>query len=141
MTAALGVILEVAPNTQKFFGGGEVENTAKNRAKDTDHHTDDVMCISVNAGRDTAVSGQVGASPTIFTWDACTGAKKQRMKVAKGARGIVACDINAENMVCAVDLHNDHNVMVYDGSGSLVFKDKGDQNKIHDCAWDKKPGS
>lgn len=73
MTAALGVILEVAPNTQKFFGGGEVENTAKNRAKDTDHHTDDVMCVSVNAGRDTAVSGQVGASPTIFTWDACTG--------------------------------------------------------------------
>lgn len=63
------------------------------------------------------------------------------MKVAKGARGIVACDISADNMVCAVDLNNDHNVMVYDGSGSLVFKDKGDQNKIHDVAWDKKPGS
>ena len=141
MTAALGVILEVAPNTQKFFGGGEVDNTAKNRAKDTDHHTDDVMCISVNAGRDTAVSGQVGASPTIFTWDACSGEKKSRMKVAKGARGIVACDINSDNMVCAVDLHNDHNVMVYDSSANLVFKDKGDQNKIHDVAWDKKPGS
>jgi microtubule-associated protein-like 6 len=141
MTAALGVILDHGSNTQKFFGGGEVDNTAKNRAKDTDHHTDDVMCISVNEDRDTAVSGQVGASPTIFTWDACTGEKKNRMKVAKGARGITACDINAQNFVCAVDLHNDHNVMVYDNSGSLVFKDKGDQNKIHDMAWDKTPGS
>jgi len=141
MTAALGVILDVPSNTQKFFGGGEVDNTAKNRAKDTDHHTDDVMCISVNAGRDTAVSGQVGASPTIFMWDAVTGEKKGRMKIARGARGITAVDINADNMVCAVDLHNDHNVYCYDGSGNMVFKDKGDQNKIHDVAWDKKPGS
>ena len=30
MTAALGVVLDPSSNTQKFFGGGEVENTAKN---------------------------------------------------------------------------------------------------------------
>ena len=29
MTAALGVILNHGDNTQKFFGGGEVENTSK----------------------------------------------------------------------------------------------------------------
>ena len=97
MTAALGVILDHGSNTQKFFGGGEVENTAKNVAKDTNHHTDDVMCVAVNASRDTAVSGQVGASPTIFTWDACTGEKKDRIKIAKGARGVTAVDINADN--------------------------------------------
>ena len=34
MTAALGVILDTASNTQKFFGGGMVENTAKNVAND-----------------------------------------------------------------------------------------------------------
>ena len=141
MTAALGVILDHGSNTQKFFGGGEVANTAKNVAKDTNHHTDDVMCVSVNEARTTAVSGQIGASPTIFTWDACTGEKKNRMKIAKGARGITACDINTEDMICAVDLHNDHNVYCYDGSGNLVFKDKGDQNKIMDVAWDQKPGS
>ena len=63
------------------------------------------------------------------------------MKIGKGARGIVAVDINLEDMICAVDLHNDHNVYCYDVSGGLIFKDKGDQNKIMDLAWDKKPGS
>ena len=34
MTAALGVILDPQSNTQKFFGGGEVDSTAKNVAND-----------------------------------------------------------------------------------------------------------
>jgi len=135
MTAALGVILDKDSNTQKFFGGGEVENTAKNRAKDMDHHTDDVMAISVSPDRATAVSGQVGSSPTIFCWDACTGEKKQRIKVGKGARGIAAVAINAEGWVAAVDLHNEHQVYVFDNNGSMVYKEKGDTNKIHDVAW------
>lgn len=115
MTAALGVILNHTDNTQKFFGGGEVDCTAKNVAKDTNHHTDDVMCVAVNADKTVAVSGQTGSSPTIFTWCAMTGEKKNRMKIGKGARGVTACDINAENMICAVDIHNDHNVYCYDG--------------------------
>jgi hypothetical protein len=75
ITAALGVILNWSENTQKFFGGGEVDSTAKNVANDTDHHTDDVMCVSVCPGRDRAVSGQVGSNPTIFQWDSATGEK------------------------------------------------------------------
>ena len=73
MTAALGVILNRQSNTQKFFGGGEVANTAKNVANDENHHTDDIMCLKVCPQRATAVSGQVGSKPTIFSWDACTG--------------------------------------------------------------------
>ena len=34
MTAALGVILNQNDNTQKFFGGGEVDNTSKQTAND-----------------------------------------------------------------------------------------------------------
>lgn len=34
MTAALGIILDQSSNTQKFFGGGQVANTAKNVAND-----------------------------------------------------------------------------------------------------------
>ena len=34
MTAALGIILDINSNTQKFFGGGQVANTSKNVAKD-----------------------------------------------------------------------------------------------------------
>ena len=76
MTAALGVILDRQTNTQKFFGGGEVANTAKNVANDQNHHTDDIMCLKVDPSRRTAVSGQVGSKPTIFTWDAVEGTKQ-----------------------------------------------------------------
>lgn len=141
MTAALGVILDTDSNTQKFFGGGEVENTAKNRAKDTDHHTDDILSLKMCPERKHAVSGQVGASPTIFVWDACTGQKECRIKIGKGARGICAVDINAEGQVCAADLHNDHNVYCFDKSGNAESKDKGGPDKIKDICWDAKPGS
>ena len=141
MTAALGVILDPASNTQKFFGGGEVENTAKNVANDQNHHTDDIMCVKVCPARHKAASGQVGARPTVFTWDASTGEKINRIKVGKGARGIAAIDINLDGMICAVDLHNDHHVYVWDASGNMLFKEKGGQEKSLDIAWDKKPGS
>jgi len=141
MTAALGVILDIPTNTQKFFGGGEVASTAKNVANDANHHTDDVMSVALCPKRETAVSGQVGSSPTIFKWDACTGEKKQRIKIAKGARGIVAVSLNGEGMIAAVDLHNEHQVYVYDQAGNAVFKEKGDTNKIHDVCWDAVPGS
>ena len=141
MTAALGVILDPMSNTQQFFGGGEVDQTAKNVANDMNGHTDDIMCVSISPDRSTAVSGQVGSKPTIFTWDSATGEKKQRIKIAKGARGINAVAINADGQICAVDLHNEHQVYCFDSNGNLVFKEKGDTNKIHDICWDAKPGS
>ncbi|WP_288100283.1 hypothetical protein, partial [Herbaspirillum sp.] len=99
------------------------------------HHTDDIMCLRVNPSRDTAVSGQIGSKPTIFTWDACTGEKKQRIKIAKGARGIKTVAINSQGWICAADLHNEHQVYCFDQSGNNVFKEKGDTNIIYDCAW------
>ena len=141
MTAALGVILDTGANTQKFFGGGEVDNTAKNVANDMNAHTDDVLSIAIDPSRSTAVSGQSGAAPTIFTWDAVTGEKKNRIKVAKGARGIAAISINGSGMIAAVDLHNEHQVYCFDQAGNSIFKEKGDTNKIHDVCWDAKSGS
>ena len=61
MTAALGVILDHDSNTQKFFGGGEVENTSKQVAKDDKGHTNDIMCIKLTRDRTTAATGQVGS--------------------------------------------------------------------------------
>lgn len=94
------------------------------------------MAVSVCPERKIAVSGQVGSSPTIFKWDACTGEKMQRIKVGKGARGIAAVAINGDGWIAAVDLHNEHHVYVYDAQGSCVWKEKGDTNKIHDVCWD-----
>ena len=61
MTAALGVILDQDSNTQKFFGGGEVDNTSKQTANDNNCHTNDIMCIKVCNHRKMAATGQVGS--------------------------------------------------------------------------------
>ena len=141
MTAALGVILDQDTNTQKFFGGGEVENTSKQTANDENGHTNDIMCIKVCNKRHVAATGQVGSRPTVFVWDASSGEKKARAKLDKGSRGVNAIAFSKDNnMVGLVDLHNDHHVYVYDFDGSslnLKGKMKGSQNKIHDISFDK----
>jgi microtubule-associated protein-like 6 len=57
MTAALGVILDQDSNEQTYFGGGEVDSTAKNVANDENGHTDDIMCIALSGDRTRAVTG------------------------------------------------------------------------------------
>ena len=137
MTAALGVILDIGSNTQKFFGGGQVENTSKQVANDENGHTNDIMAISISDCRSIMASGQVGSSPVAFTWCPQTGQKKQRFKLKKGSRGVNAIAISSDlKYVACVDLHNDHNVHIFNAdSGQLEWSTKGDTNKIFDCAW------
>ena len=142
MTAALGVILDIPSNTQKFFGGGQVDNQAKNVSNDESCHTDDITAIAISSDRNWAASGQVGSAPCAFVWDAKTGQKKQRFKLAKGARGVNAIAFsNDGSLVALSDNSDDHNVYVFDvNSGALKFKDKGDTNKIFDLAFTGRPG-
>lgn len=115
MTAALGVILDQSSNTQKFFGGGQVDNTAKNVANDDLAHTDDIMAITVSSDRQWAASGQVGSIPSAFVWNSKTGDKKQRFKLPKGARGINAIALSNDcKYVAMVDLNDEHMVHVYE---------------------------
>jgi WD40 repeat protein len=82
-TACLGVILDKGSNTQRFFGGGNVDNTSKQVASDRDHHNNDIMCmkINTNGSRQCAVSGQVGKSPSVFVWDTVSGQKISRVNL------------------------------------------------------------
>lgn len=142
MTAALGVILDASSNTQRFFGGGQVDNTAKNVANDENAHTDDITSITISSDREWAASGQVGSAPSAFVWNAKTGEKKQRFKLAKGARGVTAIAMsNDGKLVALVDISDDHNVYVYDvATGAPKMKEKGDTNKIFDICFSAKPG-
>lgn len=69
MTAALGVILNMKNNTQKFFGGGLVDNKAKNVSDDTHAHTDDITALTISPDRQWVASGQVGSAPAVFIWN------------------------------------------------------------------------
>jgi hypothetical protein len=53
-----------------------VENTAKNVANDENAHTDDITALSVSESRKLCATGQVGASPAAFVWDATSGQKR-----------------------------------------------------------------
>jgi WD40 repeat protein len=143
MTAALGVILDHGSNTQKFFGGGQVENTSKQTANDNNSHTNDITSIAISTDRTKAVSGQVGSAPSAFVWNSSTGAKEQRFKLQKGARGVNAVGFSEDGKyIACVDLHNDHNIQFYEVSnGSLVWKEKGDTNKIFDVCFSAQKGS
>lgn len=99
------------------------------------------MCIKLCNERQMACTGQVGSKPSLFVWDATTGEKKARAKLPKGSRGVNSiCFSKDNNMVGLVDLHNEHNIYIYNFNGSsLELKGtcKGSQNKIHDMAFDK----
>lgn len=66
----VGIILDPKENTQKFFGGGEVESEKNNMKNDKLNHNDDIECIAMTKDRKTAVTGQRGPNPTLFTWNA-----------------------------------------------------------------------
>ncbi len=143
MTAAVGVILDTKANTQKIFGGGEEDSASKQTSSDANSHNNDITAMDMSADRSFVCSGQVGSAPVAFTWDATTGAMQKRFKLSKGGRGINAVAISNDGKYVALcDLHNDHNVHVYDiGSGALAMKDKGGPDKIFDACFSAQPGS
>lgn len=123
MSAALGIIHNPHSNTQKFFGGGRVENSAKNVANDENVHTDDILSIKYNKNTNQCVTGQVGSAPVAFVWSAGNCSKQSRMKLPKGSRGITAVAISTDGKrVACVDLNDQHRVYCFDAdSGSLLF--------------------
>ena len=141
MTAALGVILNQSNNTQKFFGGGQVDMKAKNVSDDTQCHTDDITAIAISSDRRWAASGQVGSAPACFVWDAQTGQKKQRFKLAKGARGVDAIGISGDgSTVALVDRHDKHNVYVFNIDSGAGSSQPSGGNKIFDLQFSAAPG-
>jgi WD40 repeat protein len=119
-----------------------VDMKAKNVSDDSQCHTDDITSITISSDRRLAASGQVGASPAAFVWDAQTGQKKQRFKLPKGSRGIDSIAMSQDGtLVAMVDRHDQHNVYVFDvASGQLVGKETGDVNKIFDICFSAQAG-
>ena len=122
-TAAIGVIYDPNSHTQKYFGGGEVEDKAKNVSNDLNCHTDDIMCLAICGKGHVCLSGQNGSAPVAFLWDARSGQKLQRFKLPKGRRGVRACAVSCDGArSVVVDVHNDHYVTCYDNaSGNMLW--------------------
>ena len=141
MTACLGVILDKNENTQRFFGGGEVENESKQTASSSNHHSNDIMAMNVNVAgdRSRAVTGQVGKSPAVFVWNTETGEKIRREALPKNARGVTAIAISSDgDRIATADRSNDHVVTFYDvSSGKMLWNVKGGPDPIWDLSFNK----
>ena len=141
-TAALGVILDQGSNKQKFFGGGQTDNTSKKVARDDVGHTNDITSMDVSACRGLAATGQNGSKPVAFVWDTTNGDKKARFKLDKGMREVTAIAICPKNKAVALtDNHNDHHLWVFDiDSGKKLQKSKTGGDRIYHVSWSKKEG-
>jgi len=78
----------------------------------------------------------------VFAWNACTGEKLVRIKLAKNARGVSAVSISSDGaLIATADKSNDHNVQVFDANAKELYKQKGGVDEIMDLAFSKAQGS
>lgn len=64
MAAAVGIVLDIPSNTQKFMGAGNCE-----RVKG---HSDDITALAIAPDQSTIATGEVGRNPKIIVWDCNT---------------------------------------------------------------------
>lgn len=140
--AALGVVLDIKSNTQKFFGGGQVLKGAQEK-----HHDDDIICLSISPDRQFVATGQVGAKPSLYVWstDTCKvkAANSFAKLNAKNTRGISSCGWSSDSKYVAfVDRSEARNAYVLDvDTGKMTPGKSGGSSEVFDLAWSKQPGS
>lgn len=126
MTAALGIVLDVPSNTQKFFGTG-LANEAKG-------HNDDITALAICPNRQLVATGQRGKKPFILIWDSETNEIKAQCSLGRNKRAVKTVKFSkCGKYVFATDEHNDHNVYVFDAeSGQKLGEEKTGGDPIMD---------
>jgi microtubule-associated protein-like 6 len=119
--AALGIVLDLETNTQTFF----------------DKHEDDITAIDLSPDRTTVATGELGAKPNLFVWNADTKEVKCSFK-GKLTKGVIALAFSPSGKRLvggAIDV--DHYLAVFDvsGAGSVVWTDKGGPDTIIDLRF------
>eukprot|EP01022_Parablepharisma_sp_SALTPOND_P026492 TRINITY_DN641_c0_g1_i1.p1 TRINITY_DN641_c0_g1~~TRINITY_DN641_c0_g1_i1.p1 ORF type:complete len:759 (-),score=97.78 TRINITY_DN641_c0_g1_i1:138-2414(-) len=141
--AALGVVLDPKTNTQSFFGGGTISRSTK---ASLDQHDDDIICLGISPDRRYAVTGQVGAKPTIYIWDTDTckmvTPKSKFRLTAKNTRAISCCSWSSDGKYVAfVDKSENKNVYVVEvETGTLKYTEPTGSYDVYDLGWSKAPG-
>jgi microtubule-associated protein-like 6 len=118
--AALGIVLDINTNEQKFFN----------------LHIDDITALAVHPDEVTVATGEIGPHPAIYIWSTNT---MQAMFTLKGClqKGIVNLGFSKSgDKLVAVAVDVDHMVAVYDTKiGALLGSAKGDAALIVDIKF------
>eukprot|EP01006_Ploeotia_vitrea_P014079 TRINITY_DN37392_c0_g1_i1.p1 TRINITY_DN37392_c0_g1~~TRINITY_DN37392_c0_g1_i1.p1 ORF type:complete len:741 (+),score=138.60 TRINITY_DN37392_c0_g1_i1:114-2336(+) len=124
--AAVGVVHNLANNTQQFFFG----------------HTDDILSIAFHKERKIVATGQQGKTPSICVWDL---ESRQLLAKLEGyhKRAVVSLAFSAcGSKVASVGLDDNHSVAVYDWQAqALVAESKGDTARIINIAFNYTRGA
>jgi len=128
MTAALGVVLDINTNTQKFFGGGSSKNQVG--------HNDDITALAVCPKRELVATGQCGKNPIICIWRADTCEKVAQFTQGRDTRAVKAIAFNKDGtMIATVGADNDHSVFAFKIDGTKLGQEKGGPDPILDVSW------
>ena len=133
MTAAIGVVLNKRTNTQKIFGAGLSSSTTG--------HTDDITSLAIHPDRDTIATGEVGKNPKICIWKASNPSNSLvDFRQGRDSRAVSCLGFSYDGRYLASgDLHNDHNVRVWEWQKSLLIQTlKGGPDRIFDLCWSPK---
>ena len=132
MTAALGVVLNKKFNTQKIYGGGPTDRDIG--------HTDDITALAIHPDLDTVATGEVGKNPKICVWSATNPDRSlMEFRQDRDSRAVTCLGFSFNGKyLAAADLHNDHNVRVWDWArGTRLAIIKGGPDRIFDLSWSR----
>ena len=108
--AAVAVVRDVAGNRQRFFR----------------EHTDDITCLAVHPTGTVVATGQMGADPCVFVWDAVTGRVLRKLG-GFHRRAVTALAFSADgNYLATTGQDDQHSVALYDWkefTGRVVKRD------------------
>jgi WD40 repeat protein len=129
MAAAVGIVLDTAANTQRFFGAGST--------KDARGHSDDITALCIHPDRTLVATGEVGKNPKICVWDSTTMTLVSEFRQGRNSRAVTSLAFSKDgNYLASTALDNDHMVRVWNWNAkSKVFEEKGGPDKILDCCW------
>jgi WD40 repeat protein len=132
MTAALGVVLNKKFNTQKIYGGGPADRDIG--------HTDDITSLALHPDLKTIATGEVGKNPKICIWQTTNPDRSiNEFRQDRDSRAVTCLGFSFDGrLLAAADLHNDHNVRVWDwAKGLKLALVKGGPDRIFDLSWSK----
>ena len=146
MAAAVGIILHKNSNTQKFFGGGQIELEGKGgverKTEGYRRHSGAIMALAMSIDRMFVATGELEYSlPRVYVWDTQTANYHTEFELPENTFGVSALAFNNTTTHLAVaDLHADHNIYIYalNGDKHYIFKERGGLSQIFDIAWSRK---
>lgn len=125
-SGCVGVVLDIAKNVQRYFGGGLLEHAQG--------HSDFIQALALSPDRVYVATGEVGVNPKICVWkcDAPENGSVLEFRQGVGSEA-VDCLCFAGNLLVACDTK--HVLRVFNGQGTKVQEEKL-SNRVLEVAYE-----